>query len=104
MKRKTITLTKIISLTKQTMTTSGKKSENSLKNERRDKMTIADLKKEADKLGYRLCKKTKYIKFLPCRCGKKYPEVWFTYNGVFYQCPKCENIIEVELDNSKKNK
>ena len=52
-------------------------------------MTIEELKKEADKLGYRLCKKTKYIKFLPCRCGKKYPEVWFTYNGVFYQCPKC---------------
>jgi predicted RNA-binding Zn-ribbon protein involved in translation (DUF1610 family) len=54
-------------------------------------MTIEELKTEAEKLGYRVVKKEKYVSLLPCPCGRKKPEKWysFTENEDFYQCPNC---------------
>lgn len=52
-------------------------------------MTVDELKKEAKKLGYNIIKKAEYIKFSPCKCGEKYPQVWLYEDGFFYKCPKC---------------
>lgn len=57
-------------------------------------MTIEELKKEADKLGYSLLKKTKYEPLIPCKeCGGKRRRMWsrFVDGHTIYsmQCIKC---------------
>lgn len=54
-------------------------------------MTIEELKAEADKLGYRILKKEKYINLSPCSCGRKKPEKWHDAieGNKFYQCRNC---------------
>ena len=44
-------------------------------------MTLEELKLEADKLGYKLVKKQKSIKLLPCICGSKRRTMWITTAG-----------------------
>lgn len=44
-------------------------------------MTYEELKVEADKLGYNLVKKQKYIKLLPCTCGSRRRTMWITTIG-----------------------
>lgn len=54
-------------------------------------MDLGDLKIEADKLGYRLVKKTEYVQFRPCICGAKAynREKWQSTDGIFFECNKC---------------
>lgn len=53
-------------------------------------MTLEELKIEADKLGYRLTKKKKYVRLLPCPvCDYKHPTEWLGYGGWFRKCPQC---------------
>lgn len=58
-------------------------------------MTIEELKAEAEKQGYQLIKKKKYVKLLPCpNCGKV-PSEWMyikSRNWV-YRC-ECGKIAE----------
>lgn len=44
-------------------------------------MTLEELKLEADKLCYKLVKKQKSIKLLPCICGSKRRSMWITTAG-----------------------
>lgn len=56
-------------------------------------MIFDELKKEADTQGYRLVKKSKYIKLRPCpQCGTKRTENWYNtkYQKWFKQCINCE--------------
>lgn len=56
-------------------------------------MTFEELKAEADRQGYNLIKRHKYIKLLPCKeCGRK-PKQWSGYGGIFYKCD-CGNESE----------
>lgn len=49
-------------------------------------MTFEELKAEADRQGYKLIKKSQYIKLERCpRCGK-YPQQWCGKSGIFYSC------------------
>lgn len=55
-------------------------------------MTIEELKKEANKLGYNLTKKITYEKLEPCVCGEKrriYQEISLSPKGKYYCCSKC---------------
>lgn len=49
-------------------------------------MTYEELKKEADKLGYKLIKKTEPVKRLPCTCGCK---MVYNYYSARYCGLKC---------------
>lgn len=51
-------------------------------------MTYEELKKEADKLGYKLIKKTEPVKRLPCTCGCK--RVYYCYE-FFYEGLVCKS-------------
>ena len=56
-------------------------------------MTVEELKSEAKKLGYRITPIRKYIKLLPCTCGRKQLGGWWwdSENHVyFYKCPICD--------------
>lgn len=44
-------------------------------------MTLEEIKIEAAKLGYKLVKKQKSIKLLPCTCGSKRRTMWITTAG-----------------------
>ncbi len=61
-------------------------------------MTLEELKKEADALGYRLVKKSvPYETLLPCTCGCKRREHWGQYLGngkyrISLVCMKCGHI------------
>lgn len=49
-------------------------------------MTFEELKAEADRQGYNLVKKQKYISLKPCPvCGKK-PSEWFNRGLHTYKC------------------
>lgn len=55
-------------------------------------MTLDDLKIEADKMGYKLVKKSTREPLLPCTCGVNSRDMWFsTSEGrkVFYVCHGC---------------
>lgn len=54
-------------------------------------MTLEELKAEADRHGYYLEKKKKYIKLMPCVCGKKRINLWCSSlnHTWFYICPEC---------------
>lgn len=56
-------------------------------------MTLEELKVEADKLGYRLSKKSERVKFLPCTCGCNRRSHWFVHswdeNKIFFECNNC---------------
>lgn len=53
-------------------------------------MDLETLKKEADKLGYRVVKKQPYVPFPQCACRKgKGIDRYQTIGGYFYRCPIC---------------
>ena len=55
-------------------------------------MTIEQLQKEAEKLGYKLVKHKPYERFLPCTCGCNQRDVWTCYGGkdrILFACKKC---------------
>lgn len=55
-------------------------------------MTVEELKKIANEMGYNIIKKQEYIKFLPCKCGCNSREHWYGvngYNNYIYICKKC---------------
>lgn len=55
-------------------------------------MTIEELRKEADKLGYRICKKPKKIILENCICGHVMSESGDICGGMYgmmYKCPVC---------------
>lgn len=53
-------------------------------------MTVAELKTEANKLGYNIIKKQPYITLEPCECGHK-PHEWVNAKlGFFYWCESCD--------------
>lgn len=52
-------------------------------------MTVEELKIEAAKLGYYIIKKRQYVKLLPCTCGRKRLEMWYTPQGALFRCPSC---------------
>ena len=55
-------------------------------------MTIEQLQKEAEKLGYKLVKIKSYERFLPCICGCNQREFWTCYGGedpILFVCKKC---------------
>lgn len=54
-------------------------------------MTLAELKIEADKLGYRLQKKQPYVPFPTCKCTnyRKGIERYQSTDGYFYRCTVC---------------
>lgn len=53
-------------------------------------LSIEELKKMADELGYKLVKKQQPLpKLLPCKCGCTRREIWLTVSGKSYHCPQC---------------
>lgn len=49
-------------------------------------MTFEELKAEADRQGYKLIKKSQYIRLERCpQCGK-YPRLWCGQRGIYYSC------------------
>ena len=53
-------------------------------------MNLEELKSEANKLGYRLVKKSPYIPFPTCSCRKgKGIERFQCFEGYYYKCPVC---------------
>ena len=54
-------------------------------------MTLDELKVEAEKLGYKLIKKSGRIKMLPCICGSNKRTEWFDSGKgkTFYSCDRC---------------
>lgn len=49
-------------------------------------MTYDELKAEADRQGYKLIRKTPYIRLSRCpQCGK-FPKLWCGKDGWFYSC------------------
>jgi hypothetical protein len=57
---------------------------------RRTTMTLEELKIEANKLGYSLCKQITYEKLSTCQCGSKRiaSELWL-HHTKYYRCTKC---------------
>ena len=53
-------------------------------------MTLEELKTEANKLGYSLCKQITYEKLSTCKCGSKRiaSELWYCRTK-YYRCTKC---------------
>ena len=53
-------------------------------------MTLEEIKTEANKLGYSLCKQITYEKLSTCQCGSKRiaSELWFRRTK-YYHCTKC---------------
>ena len=55
-------------------------------------MTVDELKKIANEMGYNIIKKQEYVKLLPCKCGCNSREHWFSINegiAYIYVCKKC---------------
>ena len=55
-------------------------------------MTVEELKKIANEMGYNIIKKQEYIKFLPCKCGCNRREHWYGINednAFIFVCEKC---------------
>lgn len=54
-------------------------------------MTLEELKAEAKAQGYKLMPIVPYIKLAPCKCGKKYPGLWYrSGGGMFFKCKYCD--------------
>lgn len=53
-------------------------------------MTLEELRSEANKLGYSLCKKVTYEKLSTCRCGSRRIASEIGYpRSKYYRCTKC---------------
>lgn len=67
-------------------------------------MTYEELKLEADKLGYKLIKKTEPIKRLPCTCGCKL--VWYSCSAfdVGFKCRICGKRSSSKIGASERQK
>lgn len=58
-------------------------------------MTLEELETEANRNGYRLVKKTDYVKFIPCTCGCNRRSCWSRYDSeshtrfYHYVCNRC---------------
>lgn len=58
-------------------------------------MTLEELKKAADELGYSLIKKEPYERFLPCTCGCNKRSHWVIWDDsdskyrYYYECYNC---------------
>lgn len=53
-------------------------------------MTIEELQKEANKLGYKLVKHDSYERMVPCKeCGSKRRRTWYGPNYRILECMKC---------------
>lgn len=54
-------------------------------------MTLDELRREANKLGYRVLKKTEPLPTLvPCTCGcNRRASLWRAGRGAFYRCKGC---------------
>lgn len=54
-------------------------------------MTVEELKKIANEMGYNIIKKQEYIKLLPCKCGCTRREHWYGIYKDDAYILKCEN-------------
>lgn len=53
-------------------------------------MNLEELKAEAEKLGYTLVKRQKYIRFERCTCGHNKHHRWVVCGkGIRFQCTNC---------------
>ena len=55
-------------------------------------MTVEELKKIANEMGYNIIKKQEYIKLLPCKCGCNRRSHWGGFNehnAVILVCENC---------------
>ena len=53
-------------------------------------MTIEELTKEAEKLGYKLIKKNSYERMIPCKeCSGKRRRTWYCRDYIILECIKC---------------
>ena len=57
---------------------------------RRTTMTLEELRSEANKLGYSLCRQIAYEKVSTCKCGSKRiaSELWL-HHTKYYRCTNC---------------
>lgn len=56
-------------------------------------MTVDELKKIANEMGYNIIKKQEYIKLLPCKCGHNRREHWYGLdkdNAYILRCERCD--------------
>lgn len=63
-----------------------------LKEPERKIMTVDELKRTANEIGYSIIKKPEYIKFLPCKCGCNKRERWYGVkkdDAYIYICKGC---------------
>lgn len=68
-------------------------------------MTVDELKKIANEMGYNIIKKQKYIKLLPCTCGCTRREHWYGvngYNNYIFICKQCGNKAVGKTENEAK--
>lgn len=56
-------------------------------------MTVEELKKIANEMGYNIIKKQEYIKLLPCKCGCNQREHWYSTEGYYLVCKKCRTSV-----------
>lgn len=54
-------------------------------------MTVEELKKIANEMGYNIIKKQEYIKLLPCKCGCNSREHWYGVKKDDAYILKCRN-------------
>lgn len=54
-------------------------------------MTVEELKKIANEMGYNIIKKQEYVKLLPCKCGCNRREHWYGVKKDDAYILKCEN-------------
>lgn len=52
-------------------------------------MTLEELKVEASKFGYSLCKKVNYEPVSTCKCGSRRIISTIDYGGKHYRCTNC---------------
>lgn len=67
-------------------------------------MTLEELKKEADRFGYNLVKKSRPDKLLPCKCGHNRREHWHMQHGVKLKCMGCgEEVVGKNMADAMRN-
>ena len=54
-------------------------------------MTVEELKKIANEMGYNIIKKQEHIKLLPCKCGCTRRERWYGVHKDDAYILKCKN-------------
>ena len=55
------------------------------------RMTVEELKKIADEMGYTVTKKQRYVRLLPCKCGCNRRERWYGIHKDDAYILKCAN-------------